>query len=411
MTSGAAANPALVVALEDAAGAIAKARRATVADRYAANSFTIEWRALTALEPILAEWRELAAHALEPNVFYEPAFLLAAAQVFGRDAGAVLVWSGGEPRHLLGLFPARIEQHRYGLKLPVLVGLTHPYGPLGVPLVDREAAEQVIAAFFAHLAADATLPGLALLPFLPEDGPFAAALAPILRRARMPAADFNRHQRALLAPSGERSFYFERRLGRHQQKELRRKWRRLAETGAVLIAAATESAAVGRALDDFFALEAGGWKGRAGTAIADHEELRRFIATAVRNLAAEGKAAINRIMVDGRAIAAAIVLRSGRCAWFWKIAYDEAFARYSPGVMLTVELTHELLDDPGVTRADSCATANHAMIDHLWRERIPLCDRLIAVRPQPPFAFVRTVEGLRAAAIAQAKSIRGRFRR
>ena len=51
------------------------------------------------------------------------------------------------------------------------------------------------------------------------------------------------------------------------------------------------------------------------------------------------------------------------------------------------------------------------MIDHLWRERIPLCDRLIAVRPQPPFAFVRTLEGLRAAAIAQAKSIRGRFRR
>jgi hypothetical protein len=116
-------------------------------------------------------------------------------------------------------------------------------------------------------------------------------------------------------------------------------------------------------------------------------------------------------MVDGRAIAAAIVLRSGRCAWFWKIAYDEAFARYSPGVMLTVELTHELLDDPGVTRADSCATANHAMIDHLWRERIPLCDRLIAVRPQPPFALVRTLEGLRATAIAQAKSIRGRFRR
>ena len=103
----------------------------------------------------------------------------------------MLVWSGGEPRHLLGLFPARIEQRRYGLRLPVLVGMTHPYGPLGVPLVDREAAEPVIAAFFAHLAADAALPGLALLPFLPEDGPFAAALDAIVRRAQMPVADFN----------------------------------------------------------------------------------------------------------------------------------------------------------------------------------------------------------------------------
>ena len=96
--------------------------------------------------------------------------------------------------------------------------------------------------------------------------------------------------------------------------------------------------------------------------------IRRFIAAAVRDLAAEGKAAINRIMVDGRAIAAAIVLRSGRCAWFWKIAYDEAFARYSPGVMLTVELTHELLDDPSVTCAE------------LLRDGKPLHDRSSVAR-------------------------------
>ena len=184
MTIRVAADPAPAVSLEDAAGAIAKARRATLADRYSANSFTVEWCGLTALEQIVAEWRDLAANALEPNVFYEPAFLLAAAPVLGRDAGAMLVWSGGAPRHLLGLFPARIEQRRYGLKLPILVGLTHPYGPLGVPLVDREAAEPVIAAFFAHLAAEVTLPGLALLPFLPEHGPFAAVLDPLLRRRR-----------------------------------------------------------------------------------------------------------------------------------------------------------------------------------------------------------------------------------
>ncbi len=410
MTIRAATDLAPAITLEDAAGAIARARRATLADRYAADSFTVEWRALTELAPFVAEWRELAAHALEPNVFYEPAFLLAAVPVFGRDAGAVLVWSGTDLRRLLGLFPGRIVKRRYGLKLPILLGLTHPYGPLGVPLVEREAAEPVIAAFFAHLVNSATLPGLVLLSFLPENGPFAATLAPMLRRAQMPVADFNHHQRALLAPRNERSLYVERAIGRHQQKELRRRWRRLAETGAVLITTATEPAAVGRALDDFLALEAGGWKGRAGTATADHDPLRRFIVAAVCDLAAEGKAAINRILIDGRAIAAAIVLRSGRRAWFWKIAYDEAFARYSPGVMLTVELTRELLDDVKVTRADSCATADHPMIDRLWRERLPLCDRLIAARPHPPFALARGLEGLRAATIAGAKNIRGRVR-
>ena len=83
MTVGVSNDPAPVVALEHAASAIATARRAALADRYAANAFTVEWRPLTGLEPIAPQWRELAARALEPNVFYEAAFALPAAPVFG----------------------------------------------------------------------------------------------------------------------------------------------------------------------------------------------------------------------------------------------------------------------------------------------------------------------------------------
>ena len=139
-------------------------------------------------------------------------------------------------------------------------------------------------------------------------------------------------------------------------------------------------------------------------------DLHRFLRTAVGGLAAEGKVSINRILVDGRAIAAGIVLRSGRGAWFWKIAYDESFARFSPGVMLTVALTNALLEDAAIERADSCATENHPMIDRLWRERLALCDRLVALRPQAPFGAVRRLEALRAAAIAAAKSARDYLR-
>ena len=109
-------------------------------------------------------------------------------------------------------------------------------------------------------------------------------------------------------------------------------------------------------------------------------------------------------------IAATIILRSGRSAWFWKTAFDETFARFSPGVMLSVVLTDELLEDPSIVRTDSCATADHPMIDHVWRERLALCDRLIAVRPQTRFALVRRLEALRVAAIAAAKRLRGGFR-
>jgi CelD/BcsL family acetyltransferase involved in cellulose biosynthesis len=391
--------------------AIASARRAAVTDRYAANALAVEWRSLSELEPIADEWRELAARALEPTVFYEPAFARPAVKIFGRDAGALLVWSGTSPRKLLGFFPARIEPRRYGLKLPVLVGWTHAYAPLGTPLIEREAAEPVIAAWLAHLADDPELPGLVLLPFLPMDGPFATALDAIVRRAQMPVADFNLYQRAQLVPDGDRLFYVERTVGQHRHKELRRYVRRLGDIGALLFTTATEPETVAGAIADFFKLETRGWKGKAGTAASLHDDIRGFITSAINGLAAEGKVAINRIFVDGSAIAVTIMLRSGDTAWFWKIVYDEKFAHYSPGVVLTFAVTEDLVEDTTLVRTDSCATADHPMIDHVWRDRLTLCDRLIAVRPTAPFAAVRRLEMLRNAAIAAAKAVRSQMHR
>jgi CelD/BcsL family acetyltransferase involved in cellulose biosynthesis len=396
----------------DTAAVIASARRAVVADRYALDSFAVEWRELSQLDAIADDWRELAARALSPNVFYEPAFALAAAPLFGRGVGAVLVWSGTSPRRLLGFFPARIETRRYGVRLPVLVGWTHPFAPLGTPLVERDAAEPAIAAWLAFLARSADLPGLLLLPFVPDDGPFGAALMAILRRARMPAADFNRHRRALLAPKeGERAHYLQSAISTRRLKELRRLGRRLGELGALMFAATADPPALDAAAEDFLTLEASGWKGEAGSAALANHAVSDFMRTALQALAREGKAVINRILLDGSVIAAGIALRSADCAWFWKVAYDERFARYSPGVLLTLALTENLLDDAALARADSCASADHPMIDHIWRERLPLRDLLIALRPQAPFSLAQRLESFRVRAIAAAKRFRDKFRR
>ena len=42
------------------------------------SRFRVEWRPLAELAALASEWRALASRALEPNVFYEPAFALAA---------------------------------------------------------------------------------------------------------------------------------------------------------------------------------------------------------------------------------------------------------------------------------------------------------------------------------------------
>jgi hypothetical protein len=129
---------------------------------------------------------------------------------------------------------------------------------------------------------------------------------------------------------------------------------------------------------------------------------------AIEALAADGHARIDRLMQHGRPLAATITLRSGTTAWLWKIAYQEEVARASPGVQLALDVTEHLLAQPDVLRADSCATADHPMIDHLWRERLALADLMIAPSAAAlgQLAVMRRLEALRRALIAAAKRLR-----
>jgi CelD/BcsL family acetyltransferase involved in cellulose biosynthesis len=364
-----------------------------------------EWRPLADLAGLAAEWRALSRRAAEPNVFYAPEFALPAARALAPDAGAVLV-RGGEPRRLIGLFPCRTETRRYGVRLPLLVGWTHPYGPLGTPLIDRDAVATAVAEFLGHVANDVQLPKLLLLPYQVEDGPIAASFAAAIARRGGRSAAFGRHQRALLAPGAARSGYLDAALGGKKRKELRRQRRRLDEAGSVAFTLGREPAEIAAALADFLALEARGWKGRAGTAAVQDDAIRRFIERAVADLAAQGQARVARLVSGDRAIAAGVLLTSGRGAWFWKIAHDESAARASPGVQLTLDLSDGLLRDGTIDWCDSCATAGHAMIDSIWRERRTLADQLIVLGRGGDFALACAMERLRRHTAATARKIR-----
>jgi hypothetical protein len=384
------------------------------------SAFRVEWRPLAELPAIAAQWRELASRAVERNIFYEPAFALAAMPVFGAGIGAGLVWSRATPPRLLGFFPGRVERRRYGVALPIFVGWTHPYAPLGSPLVDASACDDVITAWLAHAGNSEQLPKLMLLPYLPADGPLASAFDRALARRRGSQACFARHARALLAPppplpslarAGEGwkgVAYLEEAIDKKKRKELRRQRKRLADEGIVTTVTVDAPVEITSALDDFFTLEASGWKGRARTAARLHPDIMKFMTAAVTTLASEGSAQIMRLRVDGRAVAAVVILRSGGSAWCWKIAYDESRARFSPGVQVILDATAILLADAGIRCVDSCATPDHPMIDHIWRERLILADRLISLEPEGAFRFraACALESSRRSAIDAAKAIR-----
>jgi CelD/BcsL family acetyltransferase involved in cellulose biosynthesis len=376
-----------------------------------APTLTAQWRSFAELAPLREQWRALAEHALEPNVFYEPAFALAAAPVFHPQAGALCVTTARG--HLAGLIPLAVEQRRYGFSLPLLSVMVHPFGPLGTPLLARECAKAVIGTALDHLRYDEAMPRILRMPLLPDNGPFAAALECALRQRGLPFRQFNRHRRALLAPGDPRARYLDRAIGTKMRKEFRRLRRRLSDLGTLTHGQATAAPDVARMLEQFLALERKGWKGRAGSAAAQRADILAFMRQAVGELAREGKARADLLLLDDRPLAAIVSLRSGDTAWSWKIAYDEDFARYSPGVQAMLDLSQALLDDETLKRVDSCATPDHPMIDHLWRERLPLSDWMILLDPRArgQFATACLFEPCRGIALAAGRKLRDTLRR
>ena len=374
--------------------------------------FHVERRPLESLAPDAEDWRALAARAIEPNAFYEPAFALAAAPVFGRHVEVFLVRTRQTPTRLVGLFPCMIER-RYGIAPRVLGGWSHPFAPLGTPFVDRDLAEAAIAAWLDHVTRDRTMPSLVMLPKLAVEGPFVAALDRVLSRRAAPQAEFGLHRRALLAPGDDRADYLARSLRAKHRKELPRRRRRLAEAGIVSHDVASADPDILASLECFFAIEASGWKGRAGTAAVQRDELRDFFRAAISGLVREGKARVDLMRLDGKPIAATVALKSGDMMFGWKTAYDEAYAKYSPGALLMLDLSEAILADAGITAMDSCAVANHPMIDHLWRERRAIADRLVAVRAErrATFKIACALETIRRTGIDRAKAVRDQFLR
>ena len=99
-----------------------------------------------------------------------------------------------------------------------------------------------------------------------------------------------------------------------------------------------------------------GGRGRLGTGLAqDADGDAAFIRQACRWPRRAPELFAAGAVLDQTLLASGIVIRQGDHALFFKIAFDEAFARFSPGVQLTVELTRRLCADPAIRFVGSTA--------------------------------------------------------
>jgi len=367
---------------------LAMVRRASIGDATVARERTdavhVEGTKLPLTCIDIADWRALADRAIEPNGYYLPDWELAVnATAPGRtDVSALHAWSGDK---LIGLMPVVPLARAARIPLPALAS-AHPYGTLCTPLLDRDEAENAAQRLLE--AARENGARALLLREVALDGAAMKAFNNVLRGEGLRARVLNWHLRASLDATRDAEELLREALSGKKLKELRRQRHRLGEHlgahGEVTFDVARSPQQVAAALEGFLKLEAGGWKGQRGTALAQVEGDAAFIRRATQMLAETGNCEIVTLRAGDTPVAAGVVLRHQTRAFFFKIGVDERFAKYSPGVQLTLELTRHLCADSLIAFADSTAAPDHPMINPIWRGRFAIGDVLVPLRPHDP---------------------------
>ncbi len=324
---------------------------------------------LSLSDDLAAAWDGLAGEASEPNPFAERWCLQSALHLLDPERSARLVLvQGGSDGPLIGVMPVAPATHYGRLPLRHVTGWAHPNHFHGAPLV-RAGFEGLFwsillgwcdAAPWAHT--------LVHVPRLTGDGPLHRALVEVAQARGGEAVTVHREERALLESVSSPEEYWDAAVRAKKRKELRRQANRLAEQGAVRFRRWQPGEAIEPWIDAFLDIEARGWKGRAGSALASHSDTAAWFRAILAGAAEAGKLDMRTLDLDDRPLAMLVNFLCPPGGFSFKTAFDEDYARFSPGVLLQ-QANLDLLDDARIDWVDSCAAPGHPMIDSVWRER------------------------------------------
>lgn len=325
-----------------------------------------------------SRWAALAQDAAEANAFYAPDMLGAALDHLA-GAGAVRMVEAQEEGELIGLLPVTAMPRHGRLPIACTGNWMHDHCFFGAPLIRRGQEKAAWANMLAQLDEAAWAGGFLYLQGLDAAGANAAALEALCVEQRRGRREVHRYDRAMLRSELDAERYWETQVRAKKRKEIRRLQKRLAELGTVAQHMLNDRAGLPGWCADFLALEASGWKGREGTALACRPNDAAFFRAACAAAFDAGRLHFLRIDLDDRPIAMLANFRHGEGAFSFKIAFDEEMGRYSPGVLIELMNLHAVQGNPAIAWMDSCAAADHSMIDSLWAERRTIVQYRVAL--------------------------------
>jgi CelD/BcsL family acetyltransferase involved in cellulose biosynthesis len=317
------------------------------------------------LAALLREWEALASGALEPNPAYEPWMLLPALEAFG-DWASLAIVAVRDAQGLAGLFPLQRERRYRGLPLRALTSWRHGHFRLGVPLVSASRAGEALKTLFRWAREEASV---IELDQVPAEGPFCQHLVDALNEEERAYLAIDAYTRPILRRASDAQTYLASCMAGDMRRELRRREKRLAEAGRLEHVVLRSPSELPRWIDEFLVLEASGWKGRRGSALACSEPNRRFAGRLLTGAFERGRLLMAGLDLDGRPIARYCALAAGEGAIAFKTGFDESLRRFAPGTLALADLTALAHERPGLQWIDSYTAPGNDMMGAVWKHR------------------------------------------
>jgi CelD/BcsL family acetyltransferase involved in cellulose biosynthesis len=292
-----------------------------------------ELQGRAAFEALRDEWDALVARGPADVPFARHDWIAAWLDAFAPDA-ALRVLVARAPAGRAAGMAALLVQREHGVTRLVAPANDHS---CRVEWAIGEDAPGAVAALWGHLR-DRLRWDVLLLRDVARDGPTSVLLEAAARADRHLTGRWESLRTPYIELGGSDP---EARTSAKLRANLRRRAKRLAEMGAVALKRVDGFEGLDVALAEFLALEAGGWKGEGGTAIALDPALVRFYSRIARDAAARGGLAVRALTLEGRAVAVHLGIVHRGIYYLPKTAYDERLGQVSPGQLLQREVLAE----------------------------------------------------------------------
>lgn len=325
-------------------------------------------KSLLEMRHLIEEWEDLCKRSLEDVVYYKPTYALALLETVSKGDHVRFVVVQDD-QVLMAIFPVVLAR----LPIPAIRAAgsawMSDYTYSTIPLIDRTYPKE---------SADAIIDGLLtlrkgewLVPASNIDGPCCKVLTSAMGRRGIPWSITGQFERASISKGKTFEDFISVCINPKRRRELERCRRRLDELGEVRHETHTSGEGLGQAVQAFLDLEASGWKGKQGTALASNPATRDFALAAFASTDKSLRRRFDLLLLNGKPIAAGAIVFCGDTGFTIKGGYDENYSKYSAGLLLEVEVIKSFLSGTWAKRLDA-ATAGDHVIDQLWPDRVPV---------------------------------------